>query len=134
MFDALPNYLTATGYPATGYRALWPAQLHVVGKDITRLHCVVWPAMLQRAELPLPESVWAHGFVLTGGERFSKSAGQAVALAPFMPTKAQELWAQLGGPGAVGDVAIRRLGEIDPSGWTVARAGPLFPKEETAKT
>ena len=74
-FDALPNYLTATGYPAAGYRDRWPAQLHVVGKDITRLHAVVWPAMLQAAELPLPERVWAHGFVLLGGERFSKSSG-----------------------------------------------------------
>ncbi len=74
-FDALPNYLTATGYPDATYRERWPAQLHVIGKDITRLHCVVWPAMLQAAELPLPERVWAHGFVLLGGERFSKSSG-----------------------------------------------------------
>ncbi len=74
-FDALPNYLTATGYPAKGFLDRWPAQLHVVGKDITRLHAVVWPAMLQAAELPLPERVWAHGFVQLGGERFSKSAG-----------------------------------------------------------
>ncbi|MBI3792870.1 MAG: methionine--tRNA ligase [Gemmatimonadetes bacterium] len=74
-FDALPNYLTATGYPAAGWKERWPAQLHVVGKDITRLHAVVWPAMLQAAELPLPERVWAHGFVQLGGERFSKSAG-----------------------------------------------------------
>lgn len=280
-FDALPNYLTATGYPDTGYRELWPAQLHVIGKDITRLHSVVWPAMLQCAELPLPESIWAHGFVLTGGERFSKSAGvrldldeaigrygtdafryfllrevpfdsdgsftwerfadrynadlanalgnlasrtiamieryndghipagaetridaldaasygkyheamggsrgyllhealghtweavarsneyvqqeapwvlardpamrqeldkvlsslarqlarQAAAVAPFMPAKAQELWVQLGGPGAVADVGIKLLNDIDPTGWTVKRAGPLFPKEESA--
>jgi len=74
-FDALPNYLTATGYPNAGWKSTWPAQLHVVGKDITRLHVVVWPAMLQAAELPLPERVWAHGFLSFGGERFSKSAG-----------------------------------------------------------
>jgi methionyl-tRNA synthetase len=74
-FDALPNYLTATGYPDKGYETRWPAQLHVIGKDITRLHCVIWPAMLQAAELPLPQRVWAHGFVLLSGERFSKSAG-----------------------------------------------------------
>jgi methionyl-tRNA synthetase len=74
-FDALPNYLTATGYPDSGYAARWPAQLHVVGKDITRLHAVVWPAMLESAGLPLPEQVWAHGFVAFGGERLSKSAG-----------------------------------------------------------
>ena len=79
-FDALPNYLTATGFPEKGYRERWPAQLHVIGKDITRLHCVIWPAMLQAAELPLPERVWAHGFVQTGGERFSKSAGVTLDL------------------------------------------------------
>jgi methionyl-tRNA synthetase len=74
-FDALPNYLTATGFPEKRYHEWWPAQLHIVGKDITRLHTIIWPAMLQAAELPLPEQVWAHGFVLFSGERFSKSAG-----------------------------------------------------------
>ena len=74
-FDALPNYLTGTGFPAKGYKDRWPAQLHVIGKDINRFHTIIWPAMLQAAELPLPERVWVHGFVLLGGERFSKSAG-----------------------------------------------------------
>jgi methionyl-tRNA synthetase len=74
-FDALPNYLTATGYPDAGYETRWPAQLHIVGKDITRLHVCVWPAMLQSAGIALPEQVWAHGFVAVGGERLSKSAG-----------------------------------------------------------
>jgi methionyl-tRNA synthetase len=79
-FDALPNYLTATGYPDDGYRERWPAHLHVVGKDINRLHSVVWPAMLQSAGLPLPDAVWVHGFVNLGGERFSKSAGVKLEL------------------------------------------------------
>ena len=74
-FDALPNYLTATGYPDAVWKERWPADLHVVGKDINRLHSIVWPAMLQAAELPLPRRVWAHGFVSFAGERFSKSAG-----------------------------------------------------------
>lgn len=74
-FDALPNYLTATGFPDAGYEQRWPADLHIVGKDITRFHVVIWPAMLKAAELPLPRQVWAHGFVQLGGERFSKSAG-----------------------------------------------------------
>jgi methionyl-tRNA synthetase len=74
-FDALPNYLTATGFPDAGYEARWPADLHIVGKDITRFHAVIWPAMLEAAGLPLPKQVWAHGFVQLGGERFSKSAG-----------------------------------------------------------
>ena len=79
-FDALPNYLTATGYPEARFGERWPAQLHVVGKDITRLHAVVWPAMLESAELPLPERVWGHGFVNLGGERLSKSAGARLDL------------------------------------------------------
>jgi methionyl-tRNA synthetase len=74
-FDALPNYLTATGYPDASWKERWPADLHIVGKDINRLHSIVWPAMLQAAELPLPRRVWAHGFVNFAGERFSKSAG-----------------------------------------------------------
>ncbi|BAH37776.1 MAG TPA: methionine--tRNA ligase [Gemmatimonas aurantiaca] len=74
-FDALPNYLTATGFPDEGYDQRWPADLHIIGKDITRFHVVIWPAMLQAAGLPLPKQVWAHGFVQLGGERFSKSAG-----------------------------------------------------------
>lgn len=74
-FDALPNYLTATGFPDAGYEKLWPANVHIIGKDITRLHTVIWPAMLHAAGVALPDRVWAHGFVLLGGERFSKSSG-----------------------------------------------------------
>jgi len=77
-FDALPNYWTASRAP--GSRAEWPAHLHVVGKDITRFHCVIWPAMLESAGLPLPERVWAHGFVYFRGERLSKSAGVRLEL------------------------------------------------------
>jgi methionyl-tRNA synthetase len=79
-FDALPNYLTDTGFPDEGWEAWWPAQLHVVGKDIVRLHSIIWPAMLESAGLPLPEAVWGHGFVLLGGERFSKSSGVGLDL------------------------------------------------------
>ncbi len=77
-FDALPNYWTATRFPES--RAEWPAQLHVIGKDITRFHAVIWPAMLESAGLALPERVWAHGFVQFRGERFSKSAGAKLDL------------------------------------------------------
>jgi methionyl-tRNA synthetase len=79
-FDALPNYLTATGFPEGDWDTRWPAQLHIVGKDITRFHTVIWPAMLQAAGLPLPERVWGHGFVSLAGERFSKSAGVKLEL------------------------------------------------------
>ena len=78
-FDALPNYWTAQFVPGSG--ASWPASVHVIGKDITRFHAVIWPAMLMSAGLPLPERVWAHGFISLGGERFSKSAGVKLELA-----------------------------------------------------
>ncbi len=79
-FDALINYLSATGFPEPGYQRLWPTDLNVVGKGITRFHCVIWPAMLLSAELPLPGKVWAHGYVQWGGAKMSKSAGVSVSL------------------------------------------------------
>ena len=78
--DALTNYLTAAGFPDPGYERLWPADVHVIGKDITRFHCIYWPAMLMSAGVELPRRVWAHGFVTFEGRRFSKSAGVWVEL------------------------------------------------------
>ncbi len=72
-FDALVNYLTGIGFPEKTDR--WPADLHIVGKDILRFHCTTWPAMLLSAGLPLPKRVFAHGWVLTDGAKMSKSAG-----------------------------------------------------------
>jgi methionyl-tRNA synthetase len=79
-FDALINYLSATGYPAAGYERLWPAEVHVIGKGITRFHCVIWPAMLLSAGLALPRMVWAHGYVQWEGAKMSKTSGTAVDL------------------------------------------------------
>ena len=79
-FDALINYLSATGYPGPGYEKLWPADLHVVGKGITRFHCIIWPAMLLAADIALPKRVWAHGYVQWEGAKMSKTAGTAVSL------------------------------------------------------
>ena len=75
-FDALPNYITAVGYPDElgEFAHWWPADVHIIGKDITRFHSLIWPAMLMAAGLPIPRLIWAHGFVLLGGDRFSKSA------------------------------------------------------------
>lgn len=78
--DALTNYLSATGFPDPGFEGLWPADLHVIGKDIVRFHCVYWPALLLSAGLPLPRAVWAHGFMTLGGGKISKSAGVALGL------------------------------------------------------
>ncbi|AYD01168.1 methionine--tRNA ligase [Neorhizobium sp. NCHU2750] len=83
--DALTNYVTATGYLSDpqGPRAkYWPADVHIIGKDIIRFHAVYWPAFLMSAGLPLPKRVYAHGFVLAkGGEKMSKSLGNV--LDPF---------------------------------------------------
>jgi methionyl-tRNA synthetase len=83
--DALTNYLTVTGYPETdsdAYRAFWPAGLHIIGKDITRFHAVYWPAFLMSAGLPLPQQIFAHGFLTVKGEKMSKSLGNV--LDPFV--------------------------------------------------
>jgi len=79
-FDALINYLSATGFPDPGYERLWPADLHVIGKGITRFHCIIWPAMLLAAGLELPRLVWAHGYVQWEGAKMSKTAGTAFSL------------------------------------------------------
>ncbi|MCZ7931164.1 methionine--tRNA ligase [Agrobacterium leguminum] len=79
--DALTNYLTATGYieDRNGPRAkYWPADVHIIGKDIIRFHAVYWPAFLMSAKLPLPKRVYAHGFLLNKGEKMSKSLGNVV--------------------------------------------------------
>ena len=80
-FDALPNYITAVGFPdGPGFHRWWPADLHIIGKDITRFHCVIWPAMLLAAGLELPRAVWAHGFINFSGGKLSKSAGKSLEL------------------------------------------------------
>jgi methionyl-tRNA synthetase len=79
-FDALINYAAAVGYgwDMERFQRDWPASLHIVGKDITRFHCVFWPAMLMSAKQPLPRQVFGHGWVFFKGERMSKSLGNIV--------------------------------------------------------
>jgi methionyl-tRNA synthetase len=76
--DALANYLTPTGFPAADGPAEWPADLHVIGKDVVRFHAIYWPAFLLSAGLPLPGRIFGHGFVLNRGEKMSKSTGNIV--------------------------------------------------------
>lgn len=79
--DALTNYLTGVGYPDTDsemFRRYWPADLHMIGKDIIRFHTVYWPAFLMSAGIELPRRVFAHGFLLNRGEKMSKSVGNVV--------------------------------------------------------
>ncbi len=79
-FDALPNYLSGIGYLSDEdeFKKWWPANVHIVGKDIVRFHTLLWPAMLMAAGLELPERVYAHGFVVVEGTKMSKSLGNVV--------------------------------------------------------
>jgi methionyl-tRNA synthetase len=78
--EALINYVSATGFPDPAFERTWPAACHVIGKDITRFHCVIWPAMLMSAGLEPPVTVWAHGFFNFEGRKLSKSEGARVDL------------------------------------------------------
>ncbi len=84
--DALANYLSALGFPDKTplMEQFWPANLHIVGKDILRFHTVYWPAFLMAAELPLPRRVFAHGWWTVEGEKMSKSLGNVVAPADLV--------------------------------------------------
>ncbi|NVE94022.1 methionine--tRNA ligase [Altererythrobacter lutimaris] len=75
--DALTNYLTGLGYPdeTENMQKYWPANLHLIGKDIVRFHTIYWPAFLMSADLPLPKQVFGHGFLLNRGQKESKSLG-----------------------------------------------------------
>ena len=75
--DALTNYITGLGYPDGGqmWDKFWPADLHLIGKDIVRFHTIYWPAFLMSADLPVPQKVFGHGFILNRGQKESKSVG-----------------------------------------------------------
>ncbi|MBN1697180.1 MAG: methionine--tRNA ligase, partial [Spirochaetales bacterium] len=78
--DALSNYITGIGYgrDEDRFNELWPADIHVIGKDILRFHAAFWPAMLLSAELPLPKELFVHGFILSGGAKMGKSTGNVI--------------------------------------------------------
>lgn len=80
--DALTNYITAIGYPdenSADFKKFWPADFHVIGKDITRFHAIYWPAFLMAADLPLPKHIFAHGFINVDGAKMSKSVGNVLS-------------------------------------------------------
>jgi len=85
--DALTNYITATGFPdeeLESYKKYWPADVHVIGKDIMRFHTIYWPAFLMSAELPLPKRVFGHGFLNIEGQKMSKSLGNVITPAAMV--------------------------------------------------
>jgi methionyl-tRNA synthetase len=79
--DALTNYITAAGFPDDGsekFKRYWPADLHVIGKDIVRFHAVYWPAFLMSAGIEVPRRIFSHGFLFNRGEKMSKSVGNVI--------------------------------------------------------
>src|SRR5213596_3116672 len=78
--DALTNYITGLGYPDETelWQRYWPADVHLIGKDVVRFHAVYWPAFLMSAGIALPKQVYGHGFLLSRGEKMSKSVGNVV--------------------------------------------------------
>lgn len=119
-FDALINYLSATGFPDAGWQRIWPADLHVVGKGITRFHCIIWPAMLLAAELPLPTGVWAHGYVQWGGAKVSKSEGAAILLDEVMARH---------GADALRYFLLREVGFSNDGDFTLERFDAVYESE-----
>jgi len=94
-FDALTTYMTAIGYGETGeerkqWEKIWPADLHLVGKEIVRFHAVYWPAFLMAAGLPLPKQVYAHGWLIFQDEKMSKSKGNIVRAKPIQQVVGSE--------------------------------------------
>ena len=78
--DALTNYISALGYATEekAFKTFWPADIHLIGKDIIRFHAMYWPAMLLSAQLALPKAIYVHGFITVGGQKMSKSIGNVV--------------------------------------------------------
>ncbi len=85
--DALSNYISALGYGReddTDFKTFWPADVHVIGKDIVRFHALLWPALLMSAKIPLPRGLLVHGFVNSGGKKMSKSLGNVLSPYDFI--------------------------------------------------
>lgn len=120
-FEALMNYLSATGFPEEGWDGIWPADLHVVGKGITRFHCIIWPATLMAAGLPLPAMVWAHGYVQWSGAKVSKSEGKAAI-------SLDEAIARHG-PDALRWFLLREIGFTNDGDFTLERFDAVYTSE-----
>jgi methionyl-tRNA synthetase len=76
--DALSNYISAVGYGSLDFSKYWPADIHFIGKDIQKFHCILWPAILMSLNLELPKSVFIHGFITVNGQKMSKSLGNVI--------------------------------------------------------
>jgi methionyl-tRNA synthetase len=122
-FDALLNYVTALSYARPGEdltERFWPADLHLIAKDILKFHCVFWPALLMAADLPLPRRLFVHGYLLLDGEKMSKSLGNVLdpfAIAEQFGTDALRYYllrdVAFGGDGTVSTAAFEQRYESE---------------------
>jgi methionyl-tRNA synthetase len=116
-FDALINYISALGYSSTDdarFEKYWPADCHIIGKDITRFHCLIWPAMLMAADVPVAKSVFGHGFVYSRGTKMSKTIGNI--LDPL------ELAEFFGSPDALRYLLLREIAFDRDGDFTIEQA------------
>lgn len=120
--DALSNYLTALGYADEDPKVeqYWPADVHLIGKDIIRFHCGIWIGMLMAAGLPIPKAVWVHGFITSEGQKMSKSLGNVVD-----PFEMVEQW----GTDAVRYYLLREIPTGDDGDFSQERFAALYRDE-----
>jgi methionyl-tRNA synthetase len=142
--DALTNYLTGIGYPNDSYKTLWPADVHVVGKDMLRFHAGIWPGMLLSAGLPLPKEIIVHGFLTINGQKMSKSTGNVIdpakILEKYGPDALRYYFCRNFVFGEDGDISesavVRRYNDelADKFGNLISRVTSLIEKNGIEKT
>lgn len=123
-FDALINYISAIGFAeedSAKFDKYWPADYHIIGKDITRFHCLIWPAMLMAGGVPLPKSVYGHGFVYSKGTKMSKTIGNI--LDPV------ELADYFGGADVLRYLLLREIAFDRDGDFTIERATTRYNSE-----
>lgn len=133
--EALCNYISALGYPSgEKFKKFWPADVHLIGKDIIRFHCLIWPALLEAVGLPWPKKVFAHGFFTIDGQKMSKSLGNAIdpndLVAKFGSDAVRYFLLREIPFGEDGDFAVRKL-ESRYEGELANGLGNLFSRVAT---
>ena len=124
--DALTNYITAVGFPDTDsekFKRYWPADLHVIGKDIVRFHAVYWPAFLMSAGIEVPRRIFSHGFLFNRGEKMSKSVGNVID--PFAAGRC--LWRRSAALFLPARGAVRPGRQLQPRGDRRTASTPISP-------
>ncbi|MFA6096611.1 MAG: methionine--tRNA ligase [Candidatus Paceibacterota bacterium] len=118
--DALTNYISALGYAEDSdkYKKYWPADVHLIGKDILRFHSAIWPGMLLSADLALPKNIYVHGFITSGGQKMSKSLGNVID--PF------EVVEKYGSVDALRYYLLKEISSSDDGDFSYAKFEELY--------